>query len=149
MSNIATSESRRDVILLLGRVALGAIFVKSGLQKLMALSAFAASLASRGVPQSSVWAVVGATVEFVGGILIVTGLRTREASLLMVLFVIVATGISHRYWEFADAARRLQESQFFKNLSIIGGFVLLFATGSGRFGLDALLARRKGNSRSA
>ena len=149
MSNIATSESRRDVILLLGRVALGAIFVKSGLQKLMALSAFAASLASRGVPQSSVWAVVGATVEFVGGILIVTGLRTREASLLMILFVIVATGISHRYWEFADAARRLQESQFFKNLSIIGGFVLLFATGSGRFGLDALLARRKGNSRSA
>jgi len=149
MSNIATSESRRDVILLLGRIALGAIFVKSGLQKLMALSAFAASLASRGVPQSSVWAAIGATVEFVGGILIVTGLRTREASLLMVLFVIVATGISHRYWEFADAARRLQESQFFKNLSIIGGFVLLFATGSGRFGLDALLARRKGNSRSA
>ena len=149
MSNIATSESRRDVILLLGRIALGAIFVKSGLQKLMALSAFAASLASRGVPQSSVWAVIRATVEFVGGILIVTGLRTREASLLMVLFVIVATGISHRYWEFADAARRLQESQFFKNLSIIGGFVLLFATGSGRFGLDALLARRKGNSRSA
>ena len=145
MSNNAISGSRQDVIVLLGRVALGAIFVKSGLQKLMALSAFAASLASRGVPQSSVWAVIGATVEFVGGILIVTGLRTREASLLMVVFVVVATGISHRYWEFADAARRLQESQFFKNLSIIGGFLLLFATGSGRFGLDALLARRKRN----
>ncbi len=145
MSNNAISGSRQDVIVLLGRVALGAIFVKSGLQKLMALSAFAASLASRGVPQSSVWAVIGATVEFVGGILIVTGLRTREASLLMVLFVIVATGISHRYWEFAEAARRLQESQFFKNLSIIGGCLLLFATGSGRFGLDALLARRKRN----
>src|SRR2546430_12907895 len=137
MSNIATSESRRDVILLLGRLALGTIFVKSGLQKLMALSVFAASLASRGVPQSSVWAVVGATVEFVGGILIVTGLRTREASLLMILFVIVATGISHRYWEFADAARRLQESQFFKNLSIIGGFLLLFAPRPRPFGLYA------------
>ena len=88
------------------------------------------------------WAVIGATVEFVGGILIVTGLRTREASLLMVLFVIVATGISHRYWEFADAARRTQETQFFKNLSIIGGFLLLFAAGAGRFSLDALLRRR-------
>src|SRR3989441_10238396 len=145
MSNIATSESRRDVILLLGRIALGAIFVKSGLQKLMALSAFAASLASRGVPQSSVWAAIGATVEFVGGILIVTGLRTREASLLMVLFVIVATGISHRYWEFADAARRLQESQFFKNLSIIGGVLLLCAAGSGPVAPCALLARRQPN----
>ena len=145
MSNSVISGSRQDVIVLLGRIALGAIFVKSGLQKLMALGVFAASLANRGVPQSSVWAVIGATVEFVGGILIVTGLRTREASLLMVVFVVVATGISHRYWEFADAARRLQESQFFKNLSIIGGFLLLFATGSGRFGLDALLARRKRN----
>ena len=132
------------MILLTGRVALGLIFVKSGLQKLMTLSAFGASLASRGVPQSSFWAVVGATVEFVGGVLIVTGLRTREASLLMILFVIVATGISHRYWEFADAAaRRTQESQFFKNLAIIGGFGLLFATGAGRFALDALLGRRR------
>lgn len=145
MSNQSTASSVKsdDLILLLGRLALGAIFVKSGLQKLMALGAFAASLASRGVTQSSVSAVIGATVEFVGGILIVTGLRTREASLLMILFVIVATGISHRFWEFAEAARRAQESQFFKNLSIIGGFLLLFVSCSGRFGLDSLLGRRK------
>lgn len=132
-----------DVILLLGRIALGAIFVKSGFQKLMTLGAFAASLASRGVPQSSVWAVIGATVEFVGGIMIITGFRTRLASLLLILFVIGATGISHRFWEFADAARRAQESQFFKNLAIIGGFLLLYVSGSGRFGLDVLLRRRK------
>jgi putative oxidoreductase len=138
----AASVKRDDVILLLGRVALGAIFVKSGLQKLMTLGAFAASLAGRGIPQSSTWALIGATVEFVGGILIVTGFRTREASLLMILFVIVATGISHRFWEYADAARRLQESQFFKNLSILGGFVLLFVAGSGRFGLDAMWRRK-------
>ncbi len=138
------AAGNQDVILLVGRIALGAIFVKSGLQKLLALSAFAASLAGRGVPQSSFWAVVGATVEFVGGIMILTGLKARYASLLMILFVIVATGISHRYWEFAEAAaRRTQESQFFKNLSILGGFVLLFATGAGRFSLDAWLAGRK------
>lgn len=57
-----------DVMLLLGRVALGAIFVRSGIQKLLALSVFAASLAQRGVPQSEMWAGIGAAVEFVGGI---------------------------------------------------------------------------------
>jgi putative oxidoreductase len=138
------AAENQDVILLVGRIVLGAIFVKSGLQKLLALGAFAASLAGRGVPQSSFWAVVGATVEFVGGILIITGLKTRYASLLMILFVIVATGISHRYWDFAEAAaRRAQESQFFKNLSIMGGFILLFATGPGRFSLDGWLASRR------
>jgi putative oxidoreductase len=143
MSLASTPTTRDETILLLGRLALGAIFVKSGLQKLLALSAFAASLAQRGVPASTTWAVIGATVEFVGGILIITGLRTREASLLMILFVIVATGISHRFWEFAEAARRTQESQFFKNLSIIGGFLLLFVTGGGRYSLDGWLLRRK------
>jgi putative oxidoreductase len=140
-----TSAKSDDLILLIGRLALGVIFVKSGFQKLMALGAFAASLAGRGVPASSFWAVVGATVEFVGGILIVTGLKTRYASLLMILFVIVATGISHRFWDFADAAaRRTQESQFFKNLAIIGGFLVLYVSGAGRFALDAVLGRRKG-----
>ena len=143
MSQFTAPATKDEVVLLLGRLALGAIFVKSGLQKLLGLSAFAASLAQRGVPASSTWAVIGATVEFVGGILIVSGLRTREASLLMILFVIVATGISHRFWEFAEAARRAQESQFFKNLSILGGFLLLFVTGGGRYSLDGWLKRTK------
>jgi len=133
-----------DIVLLAGRIALGVTFVKSGSQKLLALGAFATSLAGRGIPASSTWALIGACVEFFGGLLIVTGLRTREASLLMILFVIVATGISHRYWTYADAAaRRAQESQFFKNLSIIGGFLLLFAAGAGRYALDALFKPRR------
>ena len=140
-----TPAKSDDLILLMGRLALGVIFVKSGFQKLLALGAFAASLAGRGVPASLFWAAVGATVEFVGGILIVTGLKTRYASLLMIFLVIVATGISHRYWEFMEAAaRRAQESQFFKNLSIIGGFLVLYVAGAGRYALDAVLGRRKG-----
>ena len=138
-----SQNGKNETILLCGRVALGAIFVKSGLMKLLGLSVFAASLAKRGVPQSGTWALIGATVEFVGGVLIVSGLRVREASMLMMLFVIVATGIGHRFWEFADAARRTQESQFFKNLSIFGGFLLLLASGGGRYSLDAWLAKRR------
>jgi putative oxidoreductase len=132
-----------DLLLLLGRVALGAIFVNSGLTKLLALGAFAASLASRGVPASSLMALIGAVVEFSGGVLIVTGFKTRPAAVLMIVFVIAATAISHRFWEFTEAARRTQESQFFKNVSIIGGFVLLIATGAGRYAVDGFRRRRK------
>lgn len=133
-----------EAILLAGRLALGIIFVKSGLQKLLGLGAFAASLANRGIPSSATWALIGATVEFVGGLMIVTGLRTRAASLLMLLFIVVATGISHRFWDYADAAaRRTQEIQFFKNLSMFGGYLLLFAVGGGRYSVDAWLQRRR------
>ena len=144
MATETTGGSRSDdVILLAGRLALGAIFVESGILKLLNLATFASQLANRGVPQSSVWAVIGATVEFIGGMLIITGFRTRYASLLLILFVIVATGISHRYWEFTGPAYRTQQIQFFKNLSIIGGFLLLYVTGGGRFSLDRWLGHKR------
>lgn len=134
-----------DQLLLVGRVALGLIFVLSGWAKLGAVAAFSASLAARGVPAAWLWGPVGATVEFVGGVLIVLGLGARYAALMMILFVIVATAISHRFWELADPQQyRAQQGQFLKNLSILGGFVLVFATGGGPLSIDRLWRRRKG-----
>lgn len=138
-----------EAILLAGRLALGIIFVKSGFQKLFALGAFAASLANRGIPASGTWALIGATVEFVGGLMIITGFRTRAAALLMLMFLVAATGISHRFWDYTDAAmRRSQESQFFKNLSMFGGYLLLLAIGGGRYSVDGWLRRTRARQQS-
>jgi putative oxidoreductase len=55
----------------------------------------------------------------------------------MIAFVAVATAISHRYWEFTDAAaRRAQEINFYKNIGIIGGLLFYFGAGAGAFGFD-------------
>src|SRR5215831_3944237 len=77
-----------DVILLLGRILIGGIFVQSGFDKLMGLDAFAAGLAARGLPAAlvPVLAPIGASVEFFGGLAIVFGLMTRYAALLMIAF---------------------------------------------------------------
>jgi len=127
-----------DAICLLGRILIGGIFVQSGFQKLMGLEAFAASLARNGGPAAiaPVLAPVGAGVEFVGGLAVVFGLMTRCAALLMILFVIVATLISHRFWVLQGAERRMQSVQFAKNVAIIGGFLFALVTGGGRFSLD-------------
>ena len=132
---------RSDTLLLLGRVLLGSIFVISGYGKLMGLAAFAASLEKNGVPYASMLAPVGAGVEFFGGLAIVLGIELRYAALLMIAFVVVATLISHRFWELQDAARRAQVTQFSKNVAIIGGFVLLHAAGGGRYALERLWRR--------
>ncbi len=136
-----TAVDRGDSWLLVGRILLGGIFVVSGYGKLMGLAAFAASLESRGVPFASALAPVGACVEFFGGLAIVLGLEVRSAALLMIAFVIVATLISHRFWELQDAARRAQVTQFSKNVAIIGGFMLLHAAGGGRFAVERLWRR--------
>lgn len=132
-----------DTVLIVGRFAMGIIFFQSGLAKLATLGAFSASLGSRGVPFAGFWGPVGAISEFVGGAMIILGLGTRYAAALIVIFVIVATAISHRYWEFSEPARRLQEGQFYKNLAIIGGDLFLFICGAGRFSLDAVLMKKR------
>jgi len=130
-----------DPMMLLGRILLGGIFVISGYAKLMGLAAFAASLEKNGVPFASVLAPLGAAVEFFGGVAIVLGIEVRYAALLMIAFVIVATLISHRFWEFEGAARRAQEINFSKNVAIIGGFALLNAAGGGRYAFERLWRR--------
>ena len=132
-----------DTVLIVGRLAMGIIFFQSGLAKLTALGAFSGSLGNRGVPFPDFWGPVGAISEFVGGTLIILGLGTRYAAALIVIFVIIATAISHRYWEFPEPARRLQQGQFYKNLAIIGGALFLFICAAGRFSLDAILMKKR------
>jgi putative oxidoreductase len=133
-----TAAACSDLVCLLGRILIGGIFVQSGFGKLMGLDAFAAGLARNGIPGAvaQVLAPIGAAVEFVGGLAIVFGLMTRYAAVLMLLFVIVATLISHRFWVLQGTERRTQSVQFAKNAAIIGGFLFVFATGAGRVSLD-------------
>jgi putative oxidoreductase len=93
------------------------------------------------VPYASALAPVGASVEFFGGLAIILGVEVRAAALLMIALVIVATLISHRFWELQDAARQAQQTQFSKNMSIIGGFMLLHAAGGGCFAVERLWRR--------
>jgi putative oxidoreductase len=128
----------QDTLLLLARLVMASIFISSGFEKLMALDGFAANLASKGVPLSAIFAPLGACVEFFGGLAVALGFVSRASALLMIIFVITATAISHRYWDFAGAARVAQAINFEKNVCIIGGFIVLFAAGAGRFSVDRL-----------
>jgi putative oxidoreductase len=130
------TQSSSGIALLLGRLALTAIFLPSGLEKLENLSGFAQNLAGKGMPAAYAWAVAGAVSEFLGSICVILGLKTRYAALLMIVFTIVAALISHNFWTMQGQPRLSNYIQFMKNLSIIGGFLILFAAGPGSLSLD-------------
>jgi putative oxidoreductase len=136
-------KTSSDLALLIARIALSALFIPGGLRKLMDLAAFTASLHKQGVPLADVLAPIGACVEFFGGIAVLVGFQLRIAALLMILFTIVASFIAHRFWEFEGPARQMQQTQFFKNLAIIGGFFALWAAGPGRYAVERLWHRER------
>jgi putative oxidoreductase len=130
-------KQNEAVLLLLGRLLLAALFIPGGLYKLLDLGRFTGALAARGVPLATAIAPVAAAAEFFGGLIILLGFRTRWAACLMICFTIIASLISHRYWELTDAAARTAQSiNFWKNAAIIGGFLLLLVRGPGRLSVD-------------
>ncbi len=131
-----------DVVLLLGRVLIAAIYLNGGYHKLIALDGFAGYLGSHGVAVGAYpIAVLAACVEFFGALCVLLGLGTRYAALLMALFTVVAALIGHRFWEISDPAMYAnQMNHFMKNVTIVGGFLVLYAVGPGRLSID-----RRGN----
>jgi putative oxidoreductase len=126
------------MIWLFGRVMLGGLFLMSGLEKLMAPDAFAASLVKNGIPDelAPMLAWLGAGVETIGGFCIVFGLATAWASLALIAFTILAAFIAHRFWEAAPDARMMQMAHFEKNMMLVGAFCLLYVAGGGPFSID-------------
>lgn len=130
-----------DTLLLIGRILLGYIFLRSGFGKMFDIGAVAATFPPRGLPAAMAYIAVPA--EFFGGLALIFGFATRYVAVVLFVFTVVATFSSHRYWDFTEAAvRRAQDVNFHKNIAILGGIVLVFATGSGRFGLDGWLRKR-------
>jgi putative oxidoreductase len=126
------------MVWLIGRVILGGLFLTSGVEKLMAPDQFAASLVKNGIPEQFAPALawLGAGVETVGGLMIVLGLATSWASLLLIAFTIVAAFIAHRFWEAPPEMRMMQTTHFEKNMMIAAAFALLYVTGGGPYSLD-------------
>jgi putative oxidoreductase len=91
-------------------------------------------LKNLGVPAPEFWCWIGALVEFVIGAALVLRFATRYAALLCALFLIVATALAHRYWEY-PAAQVIGQYN-------IGGALLIFAAEPGRFSVDRMLSNK-------
>jgi len=139
------AASTADAFLLVGRVLIGWLFLVSSAGiggKLWNHAGFLGYLKNLGAPAPEVSSWIGALVEFVIGAALILGVGTRYAALLCALFLICATALAHRYWEYPAAQVMAQYNNFLKNLAIFGGILVLFVTGAGRFSADRAMSKK-------
>jgi putative oxidoreductase len=139
LDHVATDAG--NGLLLLARLLIGGVFVLTGAMKLMDINQFAAELVLMGVPAPETMAIIGAVIEFAGGLALVVGLQLRFAVLVMIAFTIVATLMAHRFWTYAAAEWEDQFAHFVKNVMVVGGLIALFVARGGRYSLDRLFHR--------
>ena len=68
---------------------------------------------------------------------VAVGVFTRPSALLMALYALGTALIGHPYWTMTGPEQLDAEINFYKNISIIGGLILLYVTGAGRYAVDA------------
>jgi len=131
----------QDSLLLIGRVLLALLFLIFGLQKLFDYGGTVGYMVHVGLPLPSVAALVAIVMETIVPAAIILGIATRPLAVLLALYTAATAVIGHHYWTMTGMARYQNEINFYKNISIIGGLLLLYATGAGRYAIDSWRGR--------
>ena len=133
---MTTTTTQQDSAALIGRILLALMFIISGWGKITGFSDNAGYIASQGLPMPQALLIIAIAIELGAGLAIAFGWKTRWAAVVMMVFLIVITPIFHAFWNVPADQAMAQQINFMKNLSILGGMILLFAWGPGRYSLD-------------
>jgi putative oxidoreductase len=135
--DVRAAAGVNDAMLAIGRVTIAILFVLSGIEKVMDLSATAAAIGGKNLPMPQVLAVATVVLELGGGLLIIVGWQTRIVALALAIFCVVAGYFFHDFWHYPEGAEHTNNMiHFMKNVSIVGGLLMLCAAGAGRYSLD-------------
>ncbi len=117
---------------LVGRVLLSLIFLASGLMKLGDWSGNIAYMESKGFFAAPLFLAAATVIEIAGAVMVILGWRARLGAAALALFTVVAAVTMHNFWSVTDGMMKMVETaMFLKNLTIVGGLLLVVAFGPG------------------
>jgi putative oxidoreductase len=127
-----------DEIIVVARLLLATLFLIFGWRKLRDFSGTVSQMAQLGVPTPVLAAGVATFMELPVAFAIAVGAFAHPSALLMLVYTLGTALIGHRFWTVRGADYVDSMDGFFKNLAIVGGFLLLVVTGPGKYSIDAL-----------
>lgn len=134
------ATSSTGLLVLLGRFFFALIFLLSGANHFSKQTI--AYAASQGVPLASIAVPFSGVLALVGGLSILLGYRAKIGAWLIVLFLVPVTFSMHKFWGVTDPmTAQIQMIMFMKNISMLGGALLISQFGAGSFSLDARRSR--------
>lgn len=125
-----------NTIVLVGRLLFTFIFIGA------AAGHFAhqeiAYAAAQGVPLASIAVPLSGLLALAGGLSVLLGYHARIGAWLIVLFLVPVTLLMHNFWAVKDPMMaQMQMAMFMKNVSMLGGALLISQFGAGPWSLDA------------
>lgn len=125
-----------SLLSLLARLMIAAIFIASGVQKIFAPAETVKAMQGEGIPYANLLYFGAVAFLLIGGLLVALGLFSRLGSLLLMIFLGLATYYFHDFWNAPAEAVKQEQIAFSKNLAIFGGLLMIFANGPGGLSVD-------------
>jgi putative oxidoreductase len=131
----------RDVIDLIGRIFLSAIFIFEAWDTIWYFEKTRDTMTAYGLDNNQDAFLYGAIFLLtVGGLMVLTGYRATFGSVLLLCYWLPVTFIVHDFWNAPKEQLRLESILFMKDMAIIGGLLMLMGKGSGRYSIKKVLA---------
>jgi putative oxidoreductase len=143
----------QSAVAVLGRLLISPIFIFSAIHKFTAWSDTVGQLDAQleetlgrtlADPTAAVLLGIAATVEIVGGLMVLFGCGARLGAVALFLFLIPTTLVFHDFWTFSGAERMNEMQHCMKNVTIMGGLLMIVALGPGGASVDRRRERRAG-----
>jgi putative oxidoreductase len=130
----------QGVVVVLGRFFFALIFLTAGANHFSKQTIGYA--VSAGVPLASIAVPLSGVLAIAGGLNILLGYRAKLGAWLIVLFLVPVTLMMHKFWTVTDPMMaQIQMILFMKNVSMLGGALLISQFGAGPFSVDARRSR--------
>ena len=130
-----------SILNLLGRIAIAALFLPAGLNKLMGMEGVTSYFASLGLPVVAVLVWVVIAIEVLGGVALILGYKTRLVAIGLAIFTVLASIVGHAFWAAPVDAAFIAQLLFFKNMAVTGGLLILASSGAGSISIDGREAK--------
>jgi putative oxidoreductase len=116
----------RTYLLQLGRVLLVFVFLINGFGIVSPAMAIH-EMTAKGIPVhlALLLSIAARIIDVVAGLCLILGIWRRFCALALIGFLIPATLIAHAFWSAPNAIFQIQLINFFKNLAIMGGLLLI------------------------
>lgn len=131
MFTFQPSTQLQNTLSFIGRVLLSLIFLMSGFGKVTAPAGTIAYIASAGLPMPEIAYALAVFAEVGLGLALLVGFKARLAAVGLAIFTLATALVFHK--NFAD---QIQMIMFMKNITIIGGLLLVVAHGAGGLSMD-------------
>ena len=100
--------------------------------------------AAHGVPLPGLLVPLSGLIALVGGLSVLLGFQTRLGAWLLVIFLVPVTVMMHNFWSVSDPmAHQIEKAMFLKNVTMLGGALVISYFGAGPLSVDALISQGK------